>query len=136
MNNDCIFCKFVSKNIPTASIYEDDIVYAFLDIEPLNIGHTLVISKEHYRNIYDVPEEILGHMNTVAKKIAIKQKELLGAEGINIHMNNEKPAGQSVFHAHIHVMPRYEGDGFADWVRPKHTLDEVFAVADKLKITV
>jgi len=131
--NDCIFCKFVSKDIPTAMIYEDTDVYAFLDNQPLNIGHTLVIPKGNYANIYETPDEILAKMIIVAKKIAKKQKELLGAEGVNIHMNNDKSAGQSVFHSHMHVVPRYSNDGYKEWTRSIHTEEEILSAQDALK---
>jgi len=110
-----IFTKIIKGEIPCAKIYEDDHVFAFLDINPINLGHTLVIPKESYENIFEIPNEILEKMIVIAKQIAIKQKEVLNADGINIGMNNGKDAGQEVFHAHIHVIPRYKNDGYKLW---------------------
>jgi histidine triad (HIT) family protein len=112
---NCIFCKIVKAEIPSNKIYEDDEVLAFLDIAPVNIGHTLVIPKQHFVNIYETPDEIASKIMRVAKKIATALKNNLKAEGVNITMNNDAPAGQVVFHSHVHVIPRIEGDGFGLW---------------------
>lgn len=114
-DENCIFCKIVAEEIPSHKIYEDDKFIAFLDIKPVNIGHSLVVPKKHCINIFDTDAETLAGAMKVAKKIAAKLKTVTGAEGINIHMNNEESAGQAVFHTHIHVIPRYTGDGFAHW---------------------
>ena len=111
---DCIFCKIVKGEIPCAKIYEDEKTFVFLDINPVNIGHALVISKKHFINIYDTPEDITAGMAKTAKKIS-RALQSIGAGGVNIIMNNEKAAGQLVFHTHIHVIPRFEGDGFIHW---------------------
>ena len=113
--DNCIFCKIVKGEIPSTKIYEDSKILAFLDIAPVNIGHTLVIPKEHFINIYDTPEEILANMAKVAKKISQALKTQVGADGINVTMNNEKAAGQIIFHTHIHVIPRINTDGFGVW---------------------
>src|SRR3989338_11287524 len=97
-----IFEKIARKEIPSEGIYEDEEIYAFLDIKPNNLGHTLVIPKKRYKNIFDAPEEVLQKMIVVAQKIALAQKKALGAEGVNIVMNNETAAGQIVFHIHMH----------------------------------
>jgi histidine triad (HIT) family protein len=112
---NCIFCKIVKGELPATKIYEDDKVLAFLDIAPVNIGHTLVIPKEHFVNIYETPEDIIGKMMHTAKGVAHALKKEVGADGTNITMNNEKAAGQVVFHAHIHIIPRLENDGFGTW---------------------
>ena len=111
----CIFCKIVKGEIPCAKIYENESVLCFLDIKPVNIGHALVIPKTHYMDIYETPEEILSEMMKTAKKISIALKQVLGADGVNVCMNNESAAGQIIFHSHIHVMPRIAGDGFGPW---------------------
>ncbi|MFA6258847.1 MAG: HIT family protein [Candidatus Paceibacterota bacterium] len=113
--NDCIFCKIISEEIPCIKIYEDEKILAFLDIKPVNIGHTLIIPKEHYKNIYETPEEILKEMISVSKRISVALKSALNADGINITMNNEPSAGQVVFHSHIHIIPRIKDDGFLPW---------------------
>ncbi len=104
---DCIFCKIVNGEIPAFKIYEDEKVYAFLDINPLSEGHTLVLSKEHYENIFDVPEGIYTHMSKVVKMISTKISKVYKPEGLLINQNNGRKAGQIVDHIHIHVKPIY-----------------------------
>lgn len=113
--NDCIFCKIVKGEIPSSKVYEDVDVLAFLDIAPVNIGHSLIISKKHFKNIYETPEEILGSMMRAAKIISSAIKSETNADGINVTMNNDPAAGQIVFHSHIHVIPRLASDGFGLW---------------------
>ncbi len=96
-------------------MHEDEKTFAFLDIHPVNKGHTLVIPKKHAVNIYDIEESEITEMVKIGKKLALKIREATKAEGMNIHMNNEKAGGQAVFHAHIHLIPRYEGDGLTQW---------------------
>lgn len=110
-----IFQKIIDREIPATIVYEDDVCVAFLDAHPINIGHTLVVPREPYKDIYELPEDVAGHLFIVAKKLAIALKQAVPTDGINITMNNEAPAGQVVFHAHIHVMPRVNGDGFLHW---------------------
>lgn len=111
---NCIFCKIIKDEIPAAKIYEDQEVLAFLDIQPVNIGHSLVIPKEHFRDIHEVPEELVAHMMKAVKKISAALKKM-PCDGVNVTMNNEGAAGQLIFHAHIHVIPRFVGDGFELW---------------------
>ncbi len=113
--NDCIFCKIIAGEIPAEKIYEDEQTLAFLDLHPVNIGHTLVMPKVHFENLYDTPDEVLAHIAPVIKKLAVAIKKALKADGINIEMNNDSVAGQLVFHTHIHIVPRIEGDGFTHW---------------------
>ena len=112
---DCLFCKIIKGDIPATKVYEDEHCLAFLDINPINKGHTLVIPKEHCKDIYDVPEETLTAVSLVTKKVAIAVKKATGCNGINIGMNNEPAAGQVIFHMHFHVMPRFENDGHEHW---------------------
>ena len=105
----CIFCKTVQRKAPASLIYEDKYVMAFLDIKPLNEGHTLVIPKVHYETIYEVPDEEVAHLYRIVKKVALAVKKGVNAEGISITQHNERAAGQDVFHVHVHVIPRYEG---------------------------
>ena len=130
---DDLFEKIARKEIPSTPIYEDPDIYAFLDIHPVNLGHTLVIPKTKYRNLLDTPEEVLGKMMVVAKKIADAQMKGLGAQGVNIEMNNEKAAGQLVFHTHIHVIPRYEDDGFRHWKGPERTPEEIANAGEQIR---
>ena len=131
-----IFEKIARKEIPSEGVYEDEDVYAFLDIKPNNLGHTLVIPKKRYRNIFDAPKEVLQKMIVVAQKIALAQKKALGAEGVNIVMNNEPAAGQIVFHIHMHVIPRFKGDGFEHWQGISRTQKERDLAAEKIRACI
>jgi histidine triad (HIT) family protein len=108
-DESCIFCKIVLKQTPASIIYEDDTIIVFLDICPLNMGHTLVIPKAHYVDIFDIPEKELSQMHKVSKLISIAVKKVTKADGISIIQQNGKGAGQDIFHIHVHVVPRFEG---------------------------
>jgi histidine triad (HIT) family protein len=108
-DNSCIFCKIVRKQASASLVYEDENVLAFLDIRPLNEGHTLVIPKEHYVTIFEVPEELVAHLHRIVKRVAHAVKEVTKADGISIIQQNGKAADQEVFHLHVHVIPRFEG---------------------------
>jgi histidine triad (HIT) family protein len=105
----CIFCKIVAKKAPSSIIYEDQDVLAFLDIRPLNIGHSLIIPKSHYIDIFDTPEMELAEIHRVAKKLALAVKDATSADGISIIQQSGSAAGQDVFHLHVHVVPRFTG---------------------------
>ncbi len=107
----CIFCKIVNKEIPAKIIYEDDEIMAFLDINPRNEGHTLVIPKKHYDNLLEAPDNTLAEMMRVAKLLCQRMKNKLNAKGFNIVINVEKVAGQEINHLHLHIVPRYAEDG-------------------------
>jgi len=109
-HDDCLFCKIIKGEIPSAKVYEDDHVYAFLDISQVSKGHTLVIPKTHSRNIYDTPPEVSQELFARIPKIAQAIKVAYKPVGMNILVNNEAPAGQTVFHLHIHLLPKYEED--------------------------
>lgn len=110
----CIFCKIIAKEIPSSIIYEDEKVIAFLDISQATRGHTLVVPKEHFANIYSIDEETLSHLIKVVQKLSVKLKSKLDANGINVLNNNELSAGQTIEHLHFHIIPRYdEHDGFS-----------------------
>lgn len=106
-DDNCIFCKIVQKQAPASIIYEDELVMAFLDIRPVNEGHALVVCKEHYEGIFDIPAELLGKVHEVSKKVAIAVKQAVNAEGIGIVQQNGRAANQDIFHLHVHVIPRY-----------------------------
>lgn len=128
-----IFEKIIAREIPANIIYEDEDTLAFLDIAPNNPGHTLVIPKVHARNLLDISEESwLAVMRTV-RKLAPIIKEAVDADGINLAMNNESAAGQVVFHAHVHIIPRHEGDGFTHFPQGKYEEGEADAIAAKLR---
>ncbi len=104
----CIFCKIVRKQAASSTIYEDKTVMAFLDIRPLNIGHTLVVPKVHYIDIFDIPENELCNIHKASKLISPAIKKATKADGISIIQQNGKSAGQDIFHFHVHVVPRFE----------------------------
>lgn len=128
--DDCIFCKIVKGENNAYKIYEDGKVLAFLDIRPVTKGHTLVVPKEHYKNIYEIPGEELSNVTMVTKKLADKYKDILKPRGMNLLQANERIAGQTVFHFHMHLVPRYENDGVETWFhrysKPNENLEEVF----------
>ena len=131
---DCLFCKIIAGEIPCTKVYEDDKVLAFLDIHPVNIGHTLVIPKAHHVNLYDTEDATLAHMMTVTKKLSIAIKSALSADGINIEMNNESGAGQLIFHTHLHIIPRFSVDGLKHWPSARgYNEGEADEVAQKIK---
>ena len=107
---NCIFCKIINKEIPSKIVYEDDLVIAILDLSQATYGHTLVMPKKHYANIYEIDDDTLAHLIKVVKELAIKLKNKLHADGINILNNNDEAAGQTIMHYHIHILPRYKND--------------------------
>lgn len=108
---NCIFCKIANGEIPAATIYEDEDFRAILDLGPASKGHALIIPKEHYANLYELDDMVAGKVLVVAKKIISKMKEVLNCDGYNLVQNNGSVAGQTVFHFHMHLIPRYENDG-------------------------
>ncbi len=132
---DCIFCKIVKGEVPCNKVYEDDEVFAFLDINPVSAGHTLVIPKEHYENIYDIPEEVLGKIAIVAKRLALVYRDKLGIENVNILNSNGSAAQQDVFHYHMHIIPRRKGDGtLFKWNKEEVDFDAFLKKLGEVKI--
>ena len=105
--SDCIFCQIVAGQIPASKVYEDDQVLAFLDITQVTEGHTLIIPKNHCRNLLDMPEETASHLFSLVPKLGRALQKATGATGLNLLNNSEEVAGQTVFHAHIHLLPRF-----------------------------
>lgn len=130
---NCLFCKIVTGEIPAEKVYEDEHALAFLDINPINIGHTLLIPKKHTQNIFDTPSETLQNIMPALKIISSAVKNGVGADGLNIINNNEGPAGQLVYHLHLHVVPRFQGDGFTHWHGKNYNDGEMSATAEKIK---
>jgi len=130
---DCIFCKIIAGDIACTKLYEDDHVFVFLDIAPINKGHALVIPKKHTQNLYTLSNEELHYCIDACQKIAIALKSAVNADGINLGMNNDKPAGQLVMHAHFHVIPRFSGDGLKHWPGGKYADGEAEALCEKIK---
>ena len=133
--DECIFCKIAKGEIPSSKIYEDETVTAFLDISPANKGHTLVIPKEHFETLADIPAGVLSKMMKIVRKAAKKVEKKLKAEGYTIMMSNKEAGEQVVKHAHIHVMPRYRSDDFKfAWTHKKYEEGEMDKYREKLKL--
>lgn len=107
---NCIFCKIANGEIPSATLYEDEEFRVILDLGPASKGHALILPKVHSDDIYELPEETAGKAMILAKRMAEKMKKVLHCDGFNIVQNNGEPAGQTVFHFHMHLIPRYKGD--------------------------
>lgn len=136
---DCLFCNIVAGKIPSAKVYEDERVLAFMDVFPMTRGHVLVIPKQHAENLYDISETDLQNISVVSKKISQKIKEVLRADGIRISQSNGKAAGQEVMHYHLHIIPRYENDGLGldhhGVSKPaKADMEELQQLAEQLKM--
>lgn len=115
MHNDCIFCRIVRGELPSSQVYADDKVIAFLDLAPAAKGHTLVVPREHYATMFDVPPELAPALLGASQRVGRALMEEMGAEGVNVGQNNYAAAGQMVFHVHWHIIPRYTGDGLKLW---------------------
>ncbi|MCG3088665.1 HIT family protein [Sporosarcina cyprini] len=133
----CLFCKIIEGSIPGEIIYEDDHVVAFMDIMPVSEGHLLLIPKTHRENIYDMTEEEASHLFAVAPKIANAIKEEFKPAGLNLLQNNGAPAGQAVFHFHLHFIPRYDqNDGYQSTWEPKveeFPQERIHQIADSIR---
>lgn len=125
---NCIFCRIANGEIPAATLHEDEDFRVILDLGPATKGHALILPKKHAANIYEISEENLSKAIILAKKMAGKMTEALGCDGFNIVQNNGEAAGQTVFHFHMHLIPRYDGDGakVAGW-KPGKLEDDVKA---------
>lgn len=134
---NCIFCKIVKGELPSHKLYEDDKLFAFLDIQPINKGHVLIIPKEHSALISGVEDEALGEMMKLAKKIdqAIRESDLKPA-GVNLYLADGEVAGQEVPHAHLHIIPRFDQDGFGlvfpEGYKNKPTKEELEEISQKI----
>ena len=133
--DNCIFCKIAAGEIPSKTIYEDEKFRVILDINPATKGHALIIVKEHYENIYELPEDTAAAAMVLAKRLAKHMTEILKCDGFNIIQNNGKTAGQTVFHFHVHLIPRYEGDGNQEkmsWNHLELSQEELDDICQKL----
>jgi len=134
---DCIFCKIIRGEIPSGKIYEDDRVLSFVDINPINAGHSLVIPKKHYDTLFDIPPEELQACIMVCQKVARAIVKGVGATGLNIVQNNFRPAGQLIDHAHFHLIPRHEDDGFlTSWSGTAYPPGELDKAIAKIKASL
>ena len=109
-DENCIFCKLANGDIPTATVYEDEYLRAIMDAAPANKGHIIILPKSHAANIYELEDEYVSRTFVLAKKLAVALKKLTGCDGVNILQNNGEAAGQTVFHFHVHVIPRFKND--------------------------
>ena len=133
LNEDCIFCKIIRGEIPSFKLYEDDLTYAFMDINPLNDGHALVIPKYHAENIYATPDEWFGPTMSTVRRIASAVNKVVQPEGINLLQANGPGAKQSVFHLHMHVIPRYADDGAGmNWEMKHGDMDAIGKLAKQI----
>lgn len=133
MKNNCIFCAIAAGEIPSFKVYEDDLVLAYLDINPFSKGHTLVIPKAHSEGLLDTSDETLATIIARVKKVAAHLKTALPCDGFNILQNNGAAAGQTVMHVHFHIVPRY-GDEPLSFESHKGDMDELKALAEKVRI--
>jgi len=132
--SDCIFCKLANGEIPTATLYEDDEFRVILDAGPATKGHCLILPKAHYADIYEIPDDLLGRAFQLAKKIAVRMTKAMDCDGFNIVQNNKPCAGQTVFHFHIHLIPRYkDGDVIVAWNPGELTDDARDEILKKFK---
>ncbi len=135
MNDNCIFCKLANHVFDTNMIYEDDDFSVILDANPATKGHCLILPKEHYENVFTLPEELTAKAFVLAKKLSASLKEKLSCDGLNIVQNNGETAGQTVFHFHIHLIPRYNDDGQKiGWKPGKPSDEELAALKEEIRM--
>ncbi|MBQ7954728.1 MAG: HIT family protein [Lachnospiraceae bacterium] len=131
--DNCIFCKIANGDIPSKTIYEDEMFKVILDLGPATKGHALILPKEHADNLYELPEETAGAAMKLAKKLSVQMKDKLGADGFNLVQNNGEVAGQTVMHFHLHLIPRYQNDGQRiGWTPGEPTQEELEDIRQKI----
>ena len=131
--DNCVFCKIINNEIPSAKVYEDDLVLAFLDLGPINYGHALVIPKEHHESSATIPENVAGRMFRVGSRIGVALKRKLDYDAFNLHLADGTAAGQVVMHAHLHVGPRGVEDGFRwNWRQQKYPENKMQEIAAEI----
>ncbi|MFO7169555.1 MAG: HIT family protein [Chloroflexota bacterium] len=129
-----VFSKIVSGEIPALKVYEDEATLAFMDISPASRGHTLVICKEEHADLFSIPPELLAATARTVQRVALALRDALRPDGLNVVQNNGAAAGQTVFHYHVHLIPRWEGDGvIAPWAHQQIGQDELRALADQIR---
>ena len=136
-DENCIFCKLANGDIPTNTVYEDEEFRVILDASPATRGHALILPKQHYANLYEIDENVAADSMKLAKKLEIQMKNVLGCDGVNVLQNNEETAGQTVFHFHVHVIPRYQGaknDDIIQWTHEDFSEDEMKKILDTVKM--
>ncbi len=131
-DDNCIFCKLVSGEIPMNTIYEDDYFKVIMDLSPATKGHCIMLAKTHAANLYELPDEYCSHLIPAAKKCSAVLQEVLHCDGLNLLQNNGETAGQTVFHFHMHLIPRYQGDSVTMKFGDPVDVD-IAAVAEELR---
>ncbi len=135
MKDDCIFCKLANGIIPTNAIYEDEDFKVILDAAPASKGHALILPKEHYANIYEISDETAAKVLPLAKKLATHMTKKLGCDGFNVVQNNGEVAGQTVFHFHLHLIPRYkDSKPMIGWAHESFSDEEMTKIRDLLQL--
>lgn len=130
----CVFCKIIAGELPSSKIYEDERTLAILDINPISAGHTLVLPKSsEVKNIFDISKEDWLAMTGLVHRLAAAVERAMGADGVNIVMNNREHAGQVIDHPHIHIIPRFQGDGLRQWPHKKYEEGEAEEVQKKIQ---
>lgn len=133
---NCIFCKIIGGEIPSHTIYEDEEFKIILDVNPATRGHALILPKNHVANLYEIPEETAGKVLKLAKKMAAHMTDVLHCDGFNLLQNNNETAGQTVFHFHMHLIPRYKGaknDDILNYTHETFTAEEMSNICKSLK---
>jgi len=133
MENDCLFCKIIKGDIPSSKLYEDKETFVFLDIAPVNVGHALIVPKKHSADLLDMPDKDIENLFKVAKEVADAVMKGTGATGFNLGMNNRKSAGQLVMHSHLHIIPRFDGDGLRHWPGKKYAEGQADEVKKRIE---
>ena len=135
--DDCIFCKIANGEIPTNTVYEDEEFRVFMDVAPATKGHALVVPKNHYADIYEIEPEILAKAAKIGQKVIKHATKVLGCEGYNLMQNNGEVSGQTVFHFHLHLIPRYENmdnTHLLNWLPGTATSEELKELAESLRV--
>ena len=134
MKNNCVFCAIAAGEIPSFKVYEDDVVLAYLDINPFTRGHVLVIPKEHFTGLLDTPSDVLKEIVVRVQKVAAHLKEALPCDGFNVLQNNGAAAGQTVPHVHFHIVPRRSSDGKIAFTSQEGNMDALAALAARIRM--
>lgn len=134
-DDNCIFCKLANGDIPTNTIYEDEDFRVILDNSPATKGHALILPKEHFSDMFEIDEETLGKAAKLAKKVITHEKAVLECDGYNVLQNNGVEAGQTVFHFHMHLIPRYAGDqAIMEWDHKEYSDEEMKNICSDMKM--
>lgn len=132
--DDCVFCKVAIGEIPSATIFEDEDFRVILDLGPASKGHALILPKEHFKDVYELDSTIASKILPLASRVGAAMKEALGCTGVNIVQNNGKSAGQTVFHFHVHIIPRYEnGPKIVSWEPGTTSAEELAKIGEAIK---